>query len=261
MRKLYEAMLGEKNYIYYLTKFELFDQQGPGLKASWNWPAFFFPVWALYRKLYGWFFAIFCIMFLSNILYKEGSPLLSVIVFIAPWIAFTIYANSLYHNNIKKKIAFAQLTVQDETKLLEYLRYKGGVHTWVIYVVSCVPILGIVAAIAIPSFGKQTATVQFIGVVFLILIVECFCAYAAYFIIRKIFQVQALKVLAVAVSLLGLIIGWTAAYRVAKDSEVQAHYNSVNNHYKQVRGSEMSGDEWSSVYSSYINNNQRCPVK
>jgi hypothetical protein len=83
--------------------------------------------------------------------------------------------------------------------------------------------------------------IKIIATVSVIIIVECFCAYAAYFIIRKIFRVQALKVLAVAVSLLGLIIGWTAAYRVAKDSEVQAYYNSANNHYKHVRGSEMSG--------------------
>jgi len=34
MRNLYEAILGEKNRIYYLMKFESFDQQGPGLKCS-----------------------------------------------------------------------------------------------------------------------------------------------------------------------------------------------------------------------------------
>jgi len=42
MQNLYEVILGEKNRIYYLTKFESFDQQDPGLKASWNWPALLF---------------------------------------------------------------------------------------------------------------------------------------------------------------------------------------------------------------------------
>lgn len=55
---LYEAAIGEKNQGYYVAKFEDFDRRGPGLHASWNWAAFFFMgAWALYRKMYVWFFA------------------------------------------------------------------------------------------------------------------------------------------------------------------------------------------------------------
>ena len=75
--------------------------------------------------------------------------------FCRPWIAFTIYANSLYHNSVKKKIAIAQLTVKDESKLHELLRYKGGVHTWVIWVFGLVPVIGILAAILIPMFARH----------------------------------------------------------------------------------------------------------
>lgn len=135
MRILYEAILGGKNPIYYLTKFEHFDQQGPELKASWNWPAFLWGgIWALYRKMYGWFFAWWGIAILSSIFMRTGMPGLELFVFYAPWIVFTINANSFYHKSVKKKILFAQLTTQDELKLLEYLRRKGGVHTWAIYV-------------------------------------------------------------------------------------------------------------------------------
>ncbi|PFG53105.1 uncharacterized protein DUF2628 [Marinobacter sp. LV10R520-4] len=156
MQNLYETILGDKNRIYYLTKFEQFDRLGSGLKASWNWPAFLCGgVWALYRKMYGWFFAFLGIIFLSNIFEKAGSPGLSAIVLFVPWIAFTIYADSLYHNNIKKKIAAAQLTVKDEPKLLEYLRYKGGVQTWVIWVFGGLPVIGILAAILIPMFARH----------------------------------------------------------------------------------------------------------
>ncbi len=131
-KNLYEAALGEKNRIYYLTKFERFDQQGLGLKASWNWPAFFISgPWALYRKMYGWGFACLGITFFSSVLEKLGYPMFSAISFIVLWILFTIYSNSLYHSSIKKKIAIAQLTVKDEAKLLEYLRNKGGIHRWV----------------------------------------------------------------------------------------------------------------------------------
>ncbi len=156
MQNLYEAILGEKNRIYYLTKFEVFDQQGPGLKTSWNWPALLAGgVWALYRKMYGWFFAFWGVSFLSNIFEKACSPGLSAIIFLVPWIAFPIYADSLYHNSIKKKIAIAQLSVKEEPKLLEYLRYKGGVHTWVIWVFGGLPVIGILAAILIPMFARH----------------------------------------------------------------------------------------------------------
>ena len=105
--------------------------------------------------MYGWFFAFLGIAFLSNIFEKAGSPGLSAIVFFVPWIAFTIYADSLYHNSIKKKIAVAQLTVKEEPKLLEYLRYKGGVQTWVIWVFGGLPVIGILAAILIPMFARH----------------------------------------------------------------------------------------------------------
>ena len=156
MQNLYEAILGEKNLIYYLTKFESFDQQGPGSKASWNWSAFFAGgAWALYRKMYGWFFAIWGVAILSSIFKGAGSPGLSAIIFFVPWIVFPIYANSLYHNSIIKKIAVAQLSVKEEPKLLEYLRYKGGVNSWVIWVFGALPVIGIIAAILIPMFAHH----------------------------------------------------------------------------------------------------------
>jgi hypothetical protein len=70
---LYEAILGEKNRIYYLAKFKEFDRQAPGLKASWNWAAFFFGgTCVLYRKMYGWFFAFLGIMIISGFFEKAG---------------------------------------------------------------------------------------------------------------------------------------------------------------------------------------------
>ena len=55
----------------------------------------------------------------------------------------------------QKKIAVAQLSVKEEPKLLEYLRYKGGVHTWVIWVFGGLPVIGILAAILIPMFARH----------------------------------------------------------------------------------------------------------
>jgi hypothetical protein len=151
---LYRAFLGEKNQIYYLTKFENFDQQSSKLQASWNWAAFFNSgVWALYRKMYGWFFAFWGIFTLSSIFEKCGADGISFLVLLVALIAFSAYADSLYHRRVKKKIAAAQLSVRDTSKLLEFLRYKGGVHTWVIWVGASIPIIGILAAIIIPQIN------------------------------------------------------------------------------------------------------------
>jgi|GEM_PF-3501465 len=157
---LYAAILGEKNRDYYLAKFYEFDQQSLGLKASWNWAAFFSPMsWLLYRKIYGWFFALWGIyMFIGTFIEKADAPILiDILISLVPWVVFTIFANSLYHNNIKKKIAIAQGTIKNKALLLEYLSQKGSVNTWVIYVSVGLLGYGILAAIAIPYLAKHTS--------------------------------------------------------------------------------------------------------
>ncbi|PKN18041.1 MAG: hypothetical protein CVU71_10985 [Deltaproteobacteria bacterium HGW-Deltaproteobacteria-6] len=145
---LYEAILGGKNCIYYLTKFKDFDWQPADLKESWNWAAFFGGgIWALYRKMYGWFFAFTGVVALSALCAINGKYVLGFIVIIVPWMAFSFYANSLYHNSLKKVIAAAQLSITDQSKLTEYLRYEGGVNTWVSWVCTVLPAAAILAAI------------------------------------------------------------------------------------------------------------------
>jgi tetratricopeptide (TPR) repeat protein len=145
---LYEAILGERNCIYYLTKFKYFDWQPIDLKESWNWAAFFGSgIWGLYRKMYGWFFAFLGIAALSAACVMKGEYALCLIVFIVPWVAFAVYANSLYHNRMKKIIAAAQLSITDKSKLIEYLRYEGGVNAWVVWVCILLPVAGILSTI------------------------------------------------------------------------------------------------------------------
>jgi len=157
---LYEAILGDKNRTYYLKRFEEFDKQVIGIKASWNWPAFFFGgTWALYRKMYGWFMAFLGIMIISGFFEKEGFSGWGFFLLFGPWIVFAISANQLYHYSVKTKITAAQLSINDKSKLLEFLRQKGGVHTWVIWVCCLLLVTGILAAIAIPQFtANQEST-------------------------------------------------------------------------------------------------------
>ena len=149
----YEAILGEKNRIYYLTKFKAFDRQTPGLKTSWNWAAFFFTgIWALYRKMYGLFFACWVIAVISGFLNKiETISGFFVLVFLILGfcIVFSIFANSYYYRIVKKKITLAKLSIRNKSQFLEFLRHKGGVHTWVIWVGILLPVAGILAAIVI----------------------------------------------------------------------------------------------------------------
>jgi len=167
---LYEVFLGEKNRSYYLTKFKGFEQQALSFrdqKASWNWAAFFFvQTWALYRKTYGWAILLTGIMIIPGFFRKAGFPGWGFCLLLVPWIVFTVYANWLYHRNVKKKIAAAQRSIRDRSKFLEFLRHKGGVHKWVIWVCILLPIIGILAAIAIPQFtaykqrGYNTAELE-----------------------------------------------------------------------------------------------------
>lgn len=97
--------------------------------------------------MYGWFLAFLGIAALSAACVLKGEYILGLIVFIVPWIAFTVYANSLYHNRVKKIIAAAQLSITDKSKLIEYLRYEGGVNIWVVWISVVLPVAGMVAAI------------------------------------------------------------------------------------------------------------------
>lgn len=159
LARLYEAVIGEKSRAYYLAKFEAFDQMPPGLRPSWNWAAFLVGgVWALYRKMYGWFFAFWGVELATQLAFKVflklGSPGAGLFAFFLPWLAFSIYANALYHRNVKKKIAVAQFSIKDEPQRIEHLRRKGGVHTWVIWLFGLVPLIGIVAAVVIPMLAR-----------------------------------------------------------------------------------------------------------
>lgn len=48
----------------------------------------------------------------------------------------------------QKKIVVAQLNIDNESKLLEYLRYKGGVHEWVFLVPIVLPVACIVCILS-----------------------------------------------------------------------------------------------------------------
>lgn len=132
----YKTVLSEQNRAYYLAKFRKFDQLGPGLHMSWNWPAFLIPgAWTLYRGMYGWFFTLWFIIAIVGV-FEKTSPVLAAIFFLLLGVLFAIFADSLYHRSIVTKIA---------------AKRRCNVNTWVPWAVASLPVIGISAAIVIPA--------------------------------------------------------------------------------------------------------------
>lgn len=166
-RELYAAYLGEKNQDYYLNKFEEFDRRGDGVHISWNWPAFITFLfgatwWALYRKLYAWFFAL--LVYGSTLLAITYSRVDAIAAFafvfsVASATAFGMFANVIYYRGVKAKISAAQSIARNDDDLMKLLIKKGGVHSWVwriLWVWLAVLIIGIITAIAIPAYNDYT---------------------------------------------------------------------------------------------------------
>ena len=152
----YEAAIGEKNLDYYIGKFHAFDEKGPGLHASWNWAAFFGGgFWALYRKMYAWFFAWCFFGTVGTTLLKVPNPQIQKgvgIAYIAGFLGFAAFANALYHAKIKKRIDAAQKSTENMAQVNRKISSGSGVNAWAAYVFGVVPVLGIVAAVALPAF-------------------------------------------------------------------------------------------------------------
>jgi len=157
MEDLYKALIGGKSQTYYLSFFSHHDNQGPGPKPGWNWAAFAFSgFWALYRKMYVWFFVLWGFAVAASFLSKDSSNEFALMVILVPWIAFAVYANELYYRMIRKKIASAREAVQEASLLREFLLKKGGVHIWVPWFFGGLTTFGFVAAIAIPMIYDKT---------------------------------------------------------------------------------------------------------
>jgi hypothetical protein len=153
---MYEMLIGKKSTTFYLQKFELFDKHPSSLNASWNWATFCFTgVWALYRKMYGWFFVFLGISVLSTVLAKSTYPWASLIVLLPAWIVFAVYSNALYHLHIKNRMLKISNKHSNEHEMYLAFAGKSGVNLWLIIVFVFLPIIGVFAAIIIPLIAHH----------------------------------------------------------------------------------------------------------
>jgi hypothetical protein len=104
-------------------------------------------------------------------------------------------------------------------------------------------------------FGKNILNYIIWSRVFAVFIFECIAALVAYFMARHLLRIRASKALAIGACLLGLIAGWISGYRIERDIVAQSLYESANKSYRQTRGTDMPKEEWLSVYSRYMDNN------
>ncbi len=136
------ALFIGRNVALYQQRFRKFTAfESSEYAPTWHWPAFFVPwLWFLYRKLYLW----------SLIAFVTG---LIPLVNWAARIGWGMTAHYLYYKHARKKIMRCKeiSELKSNMPLNQALRKKGGVHQWV-WGFSAVPLIGILAAIAIPQF-------------------------------------------------------------------------------------------------------------
>ncbi|MBI4844682.1 MAG: DUF2628 domain-containing protein [Nitrospirae bacterium] len=142
----FTAFVG-KNSERYLPKFAKFNAGGiDNFRLTWHWPAFFAPfIWMLYRKLYGWALLAFIIGWAGLIPYAG--------IFIN--IAWATTANYIYFRHVKSKISeIKQQHSSQETQraVIAEVGGVGGPALIIGLVIALIILLGIIAAISIPSF-------------------------------------------------------------------------------------------------------------
>ena len=150
--KLYKLAIGDRNCDYYLSRFKTFDKGNGSLHASFNIYALCFGIfWLLYRKLYVSCF-IYILLTVAVSYFGTGAIILSLFSIAYLWIYLPIYANSLYHNSIKKKILKAKRTVHP-SMLDIHLINRGGVNRWMLWI-SIIVLFGYILLIIFNQYVK-----------------------------------------------------------------------------------------------------------
>ena len=169
--ELYRAAVGESRADYYLPLFARFDQGGSRL--SWNWPALFVPLfWMIYRRMYGpaavYFFAypfalIILLAIVSAVLGESAGVLFYWLVVLGVRVLIAIYANSLYHWHVRKRVDQLAVHAPSHEALVQRLigQSSGGSPLAVVIVAfGVIFFVGILAAISIPAYQDYTIRSQ-----------------------------------------------------------------------------------------------------
>ena len=167
---LIEAYIGPYNKSYYLRAFGRIRGGG---QATWHWPALFATsAWLLYRKM--WLYAFVYIVLLPVVhLILTSLVAMAAGDTISGWFWFSTYfaiafllapllANRFYYRHVTTKVAALGTTGTTHEQQMALAADKGGTSVWALVGVGAlgVPLVGIVAAVAIPAYQDYTIRAQ-----------------------------------------------------------------------------------------------------
>ncbi|WP_395702336.1 DUF2628 domain-containing protein [Aquabacterium sp.] len=164
----YRAVIGHQGQAHYLRRFQRFDA-GQG-RASWHWPAFFVTgFWLLYRKMWlywlGYVGLSWLLMFLLGAIGAAGeggktfAGGLFLLYLLALFTLVPMYANALYHRHCRRKMAGVAMHDAPAQRQLGELAAVGGTSLLalaIVLVLSAVPGVGVLAAVALPAYQDYT---------------------------------------------------------------------------------------------------------
>nr|WP_314461306.1 DUF2628 domain-containing protein [uncultured Clostridium sp.] len=140
-----ELFVGD-NYQYYKNQWH--DNKEQQNFKSWNWSAFFFPIyWLAFRKMYLEAFLFGLLSFFTAII-PGGGLVLHILV--------GIYANSYYRNKEKKIIA--QTSQMTQWEAVQYIKKHGGTNVLGIFVTLLITVslaAAVIAGIAFFPTGEE----------------------------------------------------------------------------------------------------------
>jgi Tfp pilus assembly protein PilE len=159
----WDAVIGNSNNLYYLTRFERLSQGG---SASWHWPAFFVTwYWMLYRKLWVatvvYMIAPWVALALLAALPSAAAGPLMVMGWLAYVILPPVMANKWYFKSCEKKIQDVRARGGSKEKMIARLESAGGTSNIIVIVLAFFGIifgLGILSAVSLPAY--QTYTIK-----------------------------------------------------------------------------------------------------
>ncbi len=164
---LMAAYVGPKRAEYYAARFQNIEN---GQSLSWHWPAFFISsAWFLYRKM--WLMAlgywiglpvaltVIQLILTSLVSPAAGSIAYFVLYLVIAFMLVPMFANKLYYDHVSAKVQKINQTGLSYEQKSEELARKGGTSI-IAYFLILIPLIGILAAIAIPAYQDYTIRAQ-----------------------------------------------------------------------------------------------------
>ncbi|CAN7225908.1 hypothetical protein [Rhizobacter sp. LjRoot28] len=166
----WRAVIGPSNQDYYLDRFRAIEEAGGGWRAGWHWPALFVTwYWMMYRRLWGavalYAVGSWLLMIGAGALAGSRSTAGAVVILTlvaAYFLAPPLFATSLYYRRCARLMRRA---AQDTTRerYLGRLEAAGGTGRGpmvVLLIVGSIALVGILAAIALPTYTEYQRRAQ-----------------------------------------------------------------------------------------------------